>query len=145
RWRYDKESFGHGRACPGHPRLSCPRRGHPVATVLRHYAPPGSLDRPVKPAMTMENDREALSESPVQSDLVGAQQLQLQPLDRWDLEPREHAAIVDEVGCDRIDEDEVKPARALAVRHDEIMQNLGEHFARKRVEEIVHRLALGRP
>jgi hypothetical protein len=34
---------------PGDPRLSCPRRRHPVATVLRDYAPPGLLDRPVKP------------------------------------------------------------------------------------------------
>ena len=60
------------------------------------------------------------------------------------LEPLEHAAMLDQIGRHRLDENEIEPARPLPIRHDDIVQDLGEHLARERVEKIVHRLAAGR-
>ncbi len=52
--------------------------------------------------------------------------------------------MLDQIGRHRLDENEIEPARPLAIRHDDVVQDLGEHLARERIEEIVHRLAVGR-
>src|SRR3989337_1574544 len=84
-------------------------------------------------------------ERAVKRDRVRAEQLNLGALDERKLETLKHTAIVDEVRRHRLDEDEIEPARALAIGDDEVIEDLGEHLARERIEEIVDRLAVGGP